>query len=278
MQTANAHDDWVKLTGAIKPKDIRGLRNLGHIPKLSITESPLLTVKTASAFSALKSVSHLWLWCDVTRTAMRHILAIPGLREIDVLAIVNPGKLGLFSSAESLEVFRGNHYLTEADLLAVTSCRSLREIGAQYSSLTPRVVEALLDLPELRTLDLEGTAFDDKMAASISNSNRLVSLDIGNTRLTRKGLSHLCTMKQLRSLDIWAANITESDLDLLAQLPTLTYLSLGNMEGLSTFNAESLLPRLKAISSLQLVWLDGIALNPKQQAELESRYAKVIIT
>lgn len=278
MQIANTRDDWVELSGAIKPQDIRVLRNLGHIPKLSITKSPLLTVKTASAFSALKSVSHLWLWCDVTRTAMRHILAIPGLREIDVLAIVNPGKLGLFSSAESLEVFRGNHYLTEADLLAVTSCRTLREIGAQCSLLTPRVVEALLDLPELHTLDLEGTAFDDNMAASISNANQLVSLDIGNTRLTRKGLSHLCTMKQLRSLDIWATNITEPDLELLAQLPNLEYLSLGNMEGLPSFRAESLLPRLKTISSLQRVWLDGIALNTEQQTELESRYAKVTIT
>lgn len=214
----------------------------------------------------------------MTRTALRHVLAIPELRELDVLHLVSPGRLDLFSSAESLEVFRGNHYLNEEDLLAVASCRSLREIGAQSSLLTLRVVEALVELPELRRLDLEGTTFDDEMAACISGSKRLLSLDVGATRITRTGLKHLCTMKQLLSLDLWATRLTEFDLDLLAQLPNLEYLSVGNVEGISLFDSELLLSKLSAIPSLRRVWLDGIAVSTEQQAELESKYAEVRIT
>ena len=278
MNQANTRDGWVKLKGPIRPADIRALRGRGHIEKLSIIDSPLLTARVAQGFTALTSVSQLWLWCDVTRTAMRTVLAIPALKVLDVLCITAPGKLGGFAAATSLETFRGNHYLSEADILEVTTCQSLREIGAQNASISPCVIDALLSLPQLESLDLEGTVFDDAMAKQISTSTRLASLDLGATRLTRLGLSHLCQMKQLRSLDLWATSIEENDIDLLAQLPGLEYLSIGDTEGSERFDAETLLPRLAAIRSLQRIWLDGVAINPQQLAQLESRFSYVRVT
>jgi hypothetical protein len=278
MQNASLDDGWVALKGVATPADIRRLQGTSHINKLSVTESPRLTARIAEAFSSLESVAWLWLWCDVTRTAMRHVVSISGLRVLDVLNITKPGRLEGFSSAITLEAFRGNHFLTEPDLFEVITCKSLREVGAQGAALSVRVLDALLRLPALERLDLEGTSFDDSMAEHISASKVLSSLDVGATRITRAGLSHLCKMGQLRSLDLWATGIEESDLDLLAHLPNLEYLSVGDVEGQSGFNAESLLRRLEAIPSLKRVWLDGVPLSEAQKATLESRYSYVRIT
>lgn len=273
-----ANDDWVELKGHIRPADIRALRQLGHIQKLSIVKAPLLTARVAQAFSSLVSVSQLWLWCDATRTAMRSVIAISGLKVLDVLSMTPPGKLEGFASATSLEIFRGNHYLTEADLLDVTTCRSLREIGAQSAALSPRVIEALLALPRLESLNLEATVFDDDMAERISTSKQLLSLDVGATKLTRQGLIHLCQMRQLRSLDLWATRIEEDDVELLSQLRSLEYLSIGGIAGSDKFNAHTLLPRLSRIGPLQRVWLDGVRVSRQQKKQLESRFSTVRIT
>ena len=278
MNQGSTNSDWVKLEGPLKQADIRALKAHGHIEKLSVTDSPLLTAKTTHAFTSLPSVSWLWLWCDVTRTAMRNVIRIHGLKVLDVLSITAPGRLEGFATATSLETFRGNHYLTEEDLLEVSTCKSLRQIGAQNAALSLRALMALLALPHLETLDLEATVFDDAMAKRVSASKQLRSLDIGATKLSRRGLMYICKMKQLRSLDLWATRIQEEDIELLSQLPNLEYVSIGETEGNTKFNAESLLPRLAAIRSLQRVWLDGVAISPGQKAKLESRFSTVRLT
>lgn len=271
-------NDVVELKGRLKASDIRALKSLGHIERLSITKSPLLTSRIAQAFTALESVSDLWLWCDVTRTAMRSIVGIHGLKTLDVLSITAPGKLENFSNAKSLEIIRANHYMSKEDLLEVAKCKSLRVLGAQNATLTPRVLKALLRLPKLESLDLEATNFDDEMAKQVHASGRLKSLDVGATEITRNGLMYLCRMRELRSLDIWATRIEEPDLELLWQLPKLEYLSIGGIESGARFNAETLLPRLAGIRALQRVWLDGIVVTHKQERMLKSRYSTVRVT
>jgi hypothetical protein len=266
------HDGWVELKGPITAKDLRGLGELGKLEKLCVTKQRLITAEIARGFATIKAARQLWLWCNVTRTAMQYVIAIPGLRVLDVLDIKPPGRLTGFSSATSLEAFHCNMGLSEADLLEVASCQSLRELGIQSATLTPRVLEALLKIPGLQSLDLEGTKFDDKMAARIMTSKSLRSLDIGATLLTRSGVEHLCQMKHLLSLDLWATKITESDVDLLATMPNLEYLSLGGVEGDTTFDAKTLLPRLQAIPSLRRIWLDGVQLSEAQKDVLEGLY------
>lgn len=278
MTKSPPKDDWIKLEGSVSAADIRRLGGNGSIGKLSLTNMPTLTAKVAQGLASLQSVDQLWLWCDVTRTAMRHVIALPGLRILDVLNIVKPGRLEPFEAASNLEIFRSNLYLTEEDLLQVSTCKSLRELGAQGVELSSRAIDAILELPKLESLDLEGSEFNDAMAEQISASTLLTSLDIGATRITRSGLNHLCKMRQLRSLDLWATSIQESDLDLLAGLPNLEYLSVGEYSDGASFNAETLLPRLNALPSLKRIWLDGVKLDPSQKASLEARYELVRIT
>jgi len=278
MKKNAANDDWTERHGRVTVADIKRLRNGIAISKLSLTETPTLTARLAQALATLPAVDRLWLWCDVTRTAMRHVLAIPELRILDVLAIVKPGPLDGFSTAGHLEVFRGNGCLTEADLFEISRCMPLRELGAQGAKVSPQAIDAILTLPRLETLDVEGSAFNDVMAAQVSASTSLTSLDVGSTRITGAGLRSICKMTQLRSLDLWATAITEDDLDFLARLPNLEYLSVGDCEGDSTFHGESLLPRLAAIGSLKRVWLDGVSLDASHAEILAARYESVRIT
>jgi hypothetical protein len=275
MPDSEQKSDWVTLEGAINTADIRALGRLGHMEKLSLSKANLITTAIAKGFSSLKSVEWLWLWCTVTRTAMREIFSIPNLKILDVLALRHPGRLQNLTLAESLVTFRANHYMSEEDLFAVAELPALEELGAQNATLTEASLAALLDMPYLRDIDLEATCFDDTMAATISQVDRIRKLDIGATRLTGKGLKHICKMKQLRSLDLWANDITEQDLDMLADLPNLEYLSVGGYSGQTTLTSEGVVPRLKKIGSLKRIWLDGISVSEEEQKLLNVRYEKV---
>jgi hypothetical protein len=261
---------WYSIEGDVEPGLVDELRKMGAVDNLSLTGIPLVTVELAQRLAGLR-VHRLWLWCDITRRALRQLIRLPGLRVLDVLCIKGPGTLGNFRSATGLKEFRCNHYMSEADLLEVAKCAGLQELGAQGALISTRSLAALLSLPELASLDLEATSFDDKMARQVSRSRTITHLDIGSTRITRTGLAHLVRMKQLRSLDLWATQITEDDLQLLLELPDLEYVSLGNHDGLRQLDSETVTRFMLTAPSLKRAWLDGIHLEHTQQQALEAR-------
>lgn len=267
--------DWVMVKGPLAAGDLRALKQRGAIHRLSVSHQPLVTAAIARGFEDLVSVERLWLWCAITRTAMRHVVAIPGLRVLDVLGLQSPGRLAGFGDNTTLEIFRGNLCLSGADLVEVASCPSLKELGAQGGELTASAFDALLGMIHLEVLDLEGTGFTDTMAARLHARASLRKLYVGNTALTREGLEHIAGFRQLRSLDVWATGVTEADIDVLAGMPHLEYLSLGQLDGTGqppAFNAQTLLPRLQAIPSLKHVFLDGVPVTDAQRASYEEHF------
>jgi hypothetical protein len=180
------------LAGSIPIDQVAALAALGPIQRLSVTHTPELGVRLARRLEGLH-VEWLWLWCPVTRRAMRHVIRMPGLRVLDVLSF-GAGKLPSLRIARALEVLRMNLWMTEHDLLHVAQCDGLRELGAQGAELTRRALDALLTMPQLTTLDLEQTRFDDAMARRIARSTTLEALDLGATRITGAGLRHLVSM------------------------------------------------------------------------------------
>ena len=269
---------WYNIEGEPTAEAISGLSTIKHIDKLSITKTRLLTVDLVKHFGGLQSVRWIWLWCDITRTAMRHILRIPGLEVLDVLNMTVPGKLEGFGVAKTLHTVRANHFLKEADVLAIAECSTIRELGIQNAELTPNVIAGLLSLKQLLVLDLEGSNFNDSMAASLSTSKTLQELDIGGTKITRVGLQDIIKMKQLRSLDLWATKLTDDDLELLLHLPKLEYLSVGNYDGLQSLDSDKLAALLLALPSLKRIWLDGITVTDAQNLALEAKLESVRIT
>jgi hypothetical protein len=269
---------WYHIKRSLNATEVGTLQELGHIEKLSVTELPLVTVKLAKTLLKLRSLGQLWLWCDVTRSAMCQIIQIPRLRILDVLSIRRPGHLAFFERAENLEKFSANFYVTEPDILEIAKCPSLKEVGIQNSELTHTALDVLLSLPHLQKLDLESTPFNDQMAKLISRSTVLTSLDIGATKISRQGLQHLVTMKQLRSLDLWATALSERDLELLIELPALEYLSIGNYEHLPSLDAIKVVDIVLSIPNLRRVWLDGIRVEPMQLATLKAKLESVRVT
>lgn len=120
---------WHNIEGEPTAAAIRALCPAQRIEKLSITKARLLTVELTKQFHLFHSVGWMWLWCDVTRAAMRHVVRVPGLQVLDVLNIKSPGKLEGFDAASSLRTVRANHYLKEEDVLAITRCRTLKRPG-----------------------------------------------------------------------------------------------------------------------------------------------------
>lgn len=260
--------DWVSLEGPFSAKDIRSLSGSGRIERLSLTKQSLVTAKISEGLSSLPSVEWLWVWCPITRTAMRHVVAIPQLEVLDVLKIRHPGQLVDFSKASSIRVFRCNSCMTAADLKEVALLPNLVELGAQSASISCSAVDAILRAPKLQKLDLEDSNFDDVMAEQISNSATIEELDVAGTSISRRGLERICSMPKLRSLDIWALALSADDLGLLTRIPNLEYLSLGHHE----LKSRDVLPVLEALPSLKRLWLDGVALSSAEVSQLEERY------
>ena len=274
-----SHDPagWYGLERDVTPEAVAQLHVHSPVVKLSLTKIPLVSVKLAQRLHGLQ-VDRLWLWATVTRRAMQHIVQLPGLRVLDVLDIRGPGILGSFHRAHRLEEFRANCGLKAMDLIEVAQCGSLKELGAQNAALTRDALAAILELPQLRTLDVEATRFDDKLAKQLSRSPTIEALDVGATRLTGAGLAHLTHMQQLKSLDLWATRITESDLPLLLQFPQLEYLSLGNYDGFQQLNAEAVCNTILQLPHIKRVWLDGVHLQPAQKEALEQKLESLRVT
>lgn len=261
----------ITLTGPFDASQVRSLRSKGRINCLNVTDQPVLTAKIARGFGALSSVRWLRLWCPTTRTALRHVLPIPGLKILEILKIRHPGMLESLELAVELDTFRCD-WLSEGDVIAIARLPNLVQLDIQAATLSRHALDAILRIPGLRRLDLEATNLNDNMAEALSSSPTIESLEIGATHVTKAGLKSICKMSQLRRLDIWALDIEEKDLDLLTNLPNLEYLSLGGAECQTRLSAKGVLPRLAKLSSLKRLWLDGIKLSRNERATLERRY------
>jgi hypothetical protein len=268
-------DGWCSVTH-LDSETVAELRSMGHIEKLSLKNISIVTVKHARQLASLQSVGEIWTR-GVTRPAMRHLVGLPGLRELNVLSLETPGRIAGFDKAKSLEVLRASDYLTEREVLNICQCKSIKVLGIQRAQLTLETIEALLSLPALERLDIEDTRFDDKMARLLARSGTIIGLDLGATDITRIGLGHLVSMRRLTALDLWATALTEDDLELLRQLPALEYLSLGNYDHLPSLDPQRVMALLMALPNLKTVWLDGVAVGEENKKMLEQKIELVRI-
>jgi hypothetical protein len=267
-----------EISGEFTRAHIEALAARGDLTQLSLRRDTPLTEPVAPGLAALASVEDCWLGCNATRAALRHVLALPRLRELQVFGLATPGRLaGTVAAATHLEVFRAS-WLTESDLLSLARSHTLRELWSHGAKITPRVVDAFAAMPRLESLDIEDCRFDDAMAERLAVSTTITSLWVCNTRLTGRGLAALCRMRQLRELDLWMTQITADDLSLLATLPALTKVTLGSYNGdPDALRGKDVVPALRKIRKLKTVWLDGVVLSASQRRAIEKRYPEVRI-
>lgn len=266
---------WYSLNGDVSASQLAELAHLasaaphGKLDKLELKAS-LATVRSVRPLASLP-IRQWRLWCRATRPAIRQVLQTPGLERLEVLQVSGPGCLRGVGQARSLSAFGAYFGLNAADILAIAECGTLQELRAHGAGLTPKAIDALIALPQLATLDLEDSCFDDRMAKQVARSATITSLDIGHTRITRAGLAHLAGMQQLQSLDLWLTALTAQDLALLLELPRLEALSLGGPEGTPPLDPQPLTELMLAAPALKRVWLEGVALDPTQKQALDAK-------
>lgn len=263
-------EGWFCLRSLPTVYSLRPLTRHAHLPKLAIDTPRLLTSEACARLHVLPPVECLHVVATITRRAMRHLLRLPGLELLDVMRMVGPGRMSGWGGAITLHTLRMS-YGTESDLFAIAECASLREIALQHAEVTPRALDALLRLPLLSALDLEGTAFDDRMAEVVAACTQLERLDLGATRLTASGLAHLQRMPALRSLDVWSTAIDEAALACLPEFPALEFLSLGSAWGEPSLDADRIVPVLLDMPHLKRLWLDGVVIDQAQKERLDAR-------
>lgn len=273
--TRSAEGDY-RVDGPLRDDVFQFLSGLQDINQLSVVKSPRITTAIAKRLLELPPTRRLWLGCDVSRIALNHLLRIPGLEVLDSLDVCRPGRLSGFEHATSLHTLRANCRLTAEDVHAIARCAALRELRLQSARLDRKALDALLSLPSLQSLDLEGAAFDDRMASKFARSGTLTSLEIGATRITRRGLESLVRMPNLRRLDVWATALSTDDLELLREAPALEWISVGDWKN-SPLPGDRIVPILMSMPMLKNAWLDGVTLTPEQRAMLESRFPQIRI-
>ena len=279
MEIIKEDNGWIEIRGPISTADKLRQAIPSDCEKLSISKQSFLSGKQLACLKEFINIRELHLWCDVGRVAMHHLLKLPKLEIVDLSNIRSPGRrMSGFSDASSLKVFRCGYCLKPSDIFAIAESRSIQELCAQGAELSLASVRALVAMPELVSLDLEGSQLDDDMASAISMSTKITSLHIGATEVTRAGLSQICEMEQLKYLDAWNLSISDQDLELLPKLSNLEYLSVGDGYGQECLTAAGVMPVLDKMPSLKRLWLDGIEFTEEDKQFLKGKYERVSIT
>ena len=275
--------DKIDILAPFKKDELDSLPMDAVINQLNVTKrrigtgSFLFTTEAARRLAQTAGIKSLWLWCDVSRAALKDIARIPNLQRLDVLEIRGPGYVCGLEQASELKIVRVAIGCSARDAQGLLNAKGLCELSLQSSHISEKLVAGIAALPQLRILDLEGSDFDDTMAATLATSKSIENFSAGASRLTRKGLRHLCKMKQLKDLDLWACRLSVGDLTELEALPNLEYLSFGSTRQPSPIDSEALIAGLDRLSALKRIWLDGVDMSPAQIASLNKRYEKARI-
>ena len=147
----------------------------------------------------------------------------------------------------------------------------------------------IANLPELTSLNLEGTKITDKGLAHIEGLTELTVLNLGGTKLTDKGLAHLngltrlnyltldgteCSseglkylknMNQLICLSLAFTKIGDEGLAVLQNMPLLSSLALGG-----TQISDAGLGEVKGLNRLFALFICGTRVTPAGLAQLKS--------
>jgi hypothetical protein len=102
--------------------------------------------------------------------------------------------------------------------LRLSGCARLTDVG----------VRAIAQLPNVRTLQLQGTGITDAAVGRLASMTTLRELSLAWTSVTDAGASLLGTLHALERLDVMGTATGDGTLHALAAIPTLRHLSTGS--------------------------------------------------
>lgn len=258
-------------------RQIRTLTPSEPVGELHLSPDRVLDAKRAEALVEWPPVTTVSVYAPTTKAALRRLLSLPGLEALYLSDLCQHGSLSQAPRPASLRTFRCD-WLHSKDLLQLSTLLDPESFASHYANLSEPFVKNLLNLSNLKHLDLEGSNLDDGLVELLATSRQIERLYLGATRIGPAGLQNICTMEQLTELDTWALKLEECDLECLTALSKLEYLSLGGYEGQSGLTAQGVLPLLERLPVLKSLWLDGIALSVAEIEMLKQRYEHVQVT
>ena len=273
MATDGAAQTSIRLEGQIDLARLQALAAQGRIDTLMLYTEQLLDSTLATGLTEAEEIGHLRLLCPVTRSALRRVIGLRGLDTLELSHLCAPGRLGGFDKAGDLHSVIAPHCLCESDLCAIAASPGVHTLDAHASKLTPRALDAVLEMPRLERLLLGGGALTDALAPQLPRGSGILALNLAHAPLSRSGLTHVLRMPALRELDLWATPLQLDDLDMLAGLPQLENLSLGHWDDERKFDGAALLAKLAPLPALRTVSLDGVRLDPSTRMAFKARFA-----
>ncbi len=206
----------------------------------------------------LRSLRSLTLGSErlLTDNALISIAKMTHLKSLDLDARTFPYYPFGFSGAEG-----GNRLgsFTEEGLRKLTSIKDLEELNLSGRPLSP----AVLNFPNLRSLNLSRSTVDDACAAKIAQLHQLQSLVFRGSRISNEGLKVIAKLPNLNTLVLESETISDEGIDYLQSLKRLREISIKN----NRLNDASL-KSLSKISSLCKIELGNYDANLNSQRSI----------
>ena len=141
----------------------------------------------------------------------------PSIKSTGPSWLAGPSGQGLFSDVYGLIAVQEKSPEAFARLADLPDLRSLNLAG---SAITDDILAAITDLSKLQTLNLEATAVTDNGLLIVSNLPSLEQLWLANTSVTDEGVQCLARLSRLKGLSLEGTQVTEVGMRRLkAQLP-----------------------------------------------------------
>ena len=184
-----------------------------------------------------------------------------------VLAVV-AGGLGwwfLGDSQASEEELAAKAELTTLGALPAMDAERIHVNSINLSTLRSpeslgRAIELLADLPNLRSLNVDGTQFSDEHAAAVGQLDSLESLVLSNTPISDTALEKLAGLSELSTLHLVGTGVTDAGMPALARVRSVEILDLSRTKVTKNLAPLREMPDLKHLL-LENLTLDAAALN-----------------
>jgi hypothetical protein len=155
--------------------------------------------------------------------------------------LVGPEEMGVFTR------------LTEIDLNEHTDGHAAKKPRPKGEAVTDEWLRHLAGLPDLRRLELSGTAVSDVGLAALRDLKNLEWLNVCLTPVTNAGLKHLAGLTNLRRLVICSTRVTGSGFKDVPDWPKIESINLHSCpvsdEGLAALSRFKNLQRLEIVHS-----------------------------
>jgi Leucine-rich repeat (LRR) protein len=140
--------------------------------------------------------------------------------------------------------------ITDIGMECLRPLRSLTALELTQSSIGPRGLAVLKELPALEHLDLS-TAVTDAGLKEVAQASGLRSLHIANGTMWGPGLAELAKLPRLEQLCIWESDLSDRHIQHLEGLTNLKVLAFWYVGGALTDSSLASIARLKGLEELR---------------------------